>query len=128
MVLAIQNTVRGFFFNVSIEMKFLTRFSTHPSDIGRSFSNGFDQTTVRGFLLTAVMQYHGCISYNIDMSVTITFFISACYYLRACCTEFERNFIAIDKIIMAGRNTKACAAQVEKRIKYAVLFHIRLTK
>lgn len=89
-----------------------------------SLSPGLDASTVCGYFVLLMIQFQGCFSYIMALSVPIMFFIDACYYLRACCTEFEQVFVAIDKSL-AERNTKLVAAAVEKRLQYAIVLHVK---
>lgn len=89
---------------------------------------GIDQTTVSGFFVQSLFLIHGCFSYNLVMTLATTFFVSSCYYLRACCAEIGETFKAIDQMLSNGNERKLVAAEVERRIQYIVMFHIKITE
>lgn len=65
--------------------------------------------------------------YNMVLSVTVTFFVSSCYFLRAICAEIAHVLKEIDGMC-SGRNTKAIASRVQRKMKYVILLDMKLTE
>lgn len=93
---------------------------------GLIFSTGVDRSTIVGYTITILIQMWGGFAYNLTISATITYFVSVCYYIRACCNEINHIFDEINRKFAAGG--RHSIKIIENDIKRAIVFHIKIIK
>lgn len=83
--------------------------------------------TISGFFIQWLVQIYCGYTYILTISAVVMYFLSCCYYIDACCLDFERVFIEIDEKVKNNiKSNVRLSNEIRIKIRDSIVFHIKI--
>lgn len=87
----------------------------------------FDTSTVFGWYIFWLVQIYAGYTYLFTISAVITYFVSCCFHIVACCEQFLYMFNALDsQFVEDVEMNYQNVLKVKKQLNDAIVFHIKI--
>lgn len=83
-----------------------------------------DNTKVYGYFLILLFEMYAGYTYEFTMTAVVTYFVSCCFYIEACCQHLQVMFDELD-VIAEKDNSRTKYDEMNDRIKKAIKLHIK---